>query len=1215
MRPLIRVLLGGVVALFVFSIYSDNAVADSFAAVREVRTILAPAADRDGEGRPRYRYANGNEVCRTAWDLQDGVLEEGTPQQRKWAGMRCQIRRLSRQEQRGCLRRRRVVVIGDHVSEAAVRQHADTLGALRLRTPGQAAAEAAAAAAAASGLHVFAGDSAPSGNASVPRLLAYHLDKTPWEGDDDGASLTHVYYPSVNAAPTAETDLFAGSQAGNATAAEAYTAAALRRASHIVVSLGLHDAGVTHCGVPIFYRRLRRLLLRLGQRYRGAAVLVWAPRWLRSRGGSHNRTSPEFLCYNPFKFQAFREAVKQAAACAAEAAPASSGGSVGFIDTSFVSRAAAREGAPATEGFQYSASVTSLEMLVLMGSLCGAESTSDSSGPYSVHPGRCYAQADAGRTRGRSPEDGIGCERNLDTLEMAQTCRWTREQEVDALLADTGERSPSAASPTPAPSPVPAALPQASFCNDVPSLFPGRWDYDDLPPPPGADVNETGAARELLVSAAARGEDAYAELGAWVPGGCVLKEGQKGFWQKDRLHKCFTNRKVVFLGGAASRGMVRLFGQRAGLSETGVNRTVGKVRLKGTRYRRWRWRLHYREGAVRTERWKLKRFGLDFFQHAALHVPRRADLLPNANGTYMEAMMAVSDHVVLEVDAAYDAGESYCGVHFLFHRLLERLRWVRAQSRALVTVWASRYIEADLCRPEDGCFLCAADDAKRAAFNDVVRHAASCSKARVAVVDTSGILRALRNGSATADGTTYPPHVDAVEGAFLMNVACGGSLKSSTADLPPCADVGEVLKNLTAAYEAVLSSKTDECLQHDAALRETFEESTRETLQGAPETEAVDPQFQATYTSRFACQDHWQPCTRGVDMTPGVLDRLHKSRYESKWTPDRCELSKFGDEDLEQCLLSTKVVLVGDDLLRLVTTDLVGDGTVFKDYRDVFAAEERIGDANIVRVIGTEANATGVGGLHYYYMPSVNANPKTKPELFSNTKRPQLSEDLETADLIVLNQGMWDMGVHHCGIDVYFSRLRVFIRSLKERAPKTARIVVLGLPHLHRDRCHKEWWCYLCTNEHKVAAFREAMRLAAGCEGVGFLRTDHITREGRDETPDGAHPNVHINSVTLNMLLHTACGQNITAFAESLDHEGRMGLWRAFLPERDMPLLNATQPGFCDEDAFFSRWAAVPEAEIGCIPSMSGEVLNKCPLSRKTLKRYTNARYRSLLKK
>ena len=661
------------------------------------------------------------------------------------------------------------------------------------------------------------------------------------------------------------------------------------------------------------------------------------------------------------------------------------------------------------------------------------------------------------------------------------------------------------------------------------------------------------------------------------------------FPDRERLNGCFRRRKVVMIGGEGLLRVSEIVAGRAGLTRTGVHKSsedgISKAKRVRSEYRR-----HFRNESVGTELWRLKRFGLDFFWQPALHAPTRGVpsekyFFPNRQGTYMGEMLERADMVVLQTDPSWDVGRSFCSVKMLFQRFVQHFNEVRdaVPLKKKVLFWL-RHVDFERCVPENDCFLCSSSEEKMEAFRAVVKLAASCSGQRIHVVDTSDISKTkLKNL-----GTIMPSVIDDLEGAVLTSIACGHGLQvAKSAGL--CKNgPAESLRRLTTKYTTKLSERNFACTAYAHNTSSVFPQ-----LPYAPPAQMLpilsekrsELSIQLTPSRPFfMCYDPVRNCSAASEISPGYLNRNHQSKHGTRWEPHGCSLQKYGAGEMERCLRRRKVMLIGDNLLRVMVQDMATP----RGLHDVTHRFADAGDALILHYSDVADDDTT--GIHFYFQPSVNTH---KSDTTTHKKRPsealQYQEDIRTSDLIVINIGLFDLGVQYCGLDVFYLRFKEFLESIKSRTKHGARIVIFGMKHLHRSLCDKNAWCYLCTSEQKVDVFREAQMLAAKCVGVGFVDLSMISADADDMTEDGVHGDIRYNSLEANLLLHITCR----------DLDGG----ETFLTD---------PPVQCDEAAAFAKFKLTPEVHVGCYADRNNRSIERCPLPQQVLQLYSNPGFRNI---
>eukprot|EP01064_Diplonema_japonicum_P007285 TRINITY_DN1494_c0_g1_i1.p1 TRINITY_DN1494_c0_g1~~TRINITY_DN1494_c0_g1_i1.p1 ORF type:complete len:813 (+),score=134.31 TRINITY_DN1494_c0_g1_i1:1345-3783(+) len=258
----------------------------------------------------------------------------------------------------------------------------------------------------------------------------------------------------------------------------------------------------------------------------------------------------------------------------------------------------------------------------------------------------------------------------------------------------------------------------------------------------------------------------------------------------------------------------------------------------------------------------------------------------------------------------------------------------------------------------------------------------------------------------------------------------------------------------------------------------------------------------------------------------------------ARWQPLTCRLPTLTDFDLKKCLGSGHSLLfMGDSLTRMLAETL----------EDLLSSPPPTGKTRHFNYHG--------GRVAFRFAPSLLMR-RLSP-VFAPLSKMTLKE-VAGANLTVYGAGAWDMGTHWMPINHYLDEMIRTVGVLKAKAQK--RLVVNPMHFTSRNGCSDtQELCYTCNSPQKAAAYREAVRMAAACNGVPVLDTYDMTQLlyrtfGRTSTGDGLHYYPYMSRMETDVLMNYVCRQDFTL----------------------------TVPEECDPEGAKKRWATVPEIHEYC---------------------------------
>ena len=277
-------------------------------------------------------------------------------------------------------------------------------------------------------------------------------------------------------------------------------------------------------------------------------------------------------------------------------------------------------------------------------------------------------------------------------------------------------------------------------------------------------------------------------------------------------------------------------------------------------------------------------------------------------------------------------------------------------------------------------------------------------------------------------------------------------------------------------------------------------------------------------------------CKNHEDVFPGSIIESGTYPY---YKPDRCTLKTYSARQMSICIDSNRYLGLGDSLLRAVMAEIhVPD-------------KKRIMEGNWYHGF---LSSDSTKGMEFYGTASYNKHQSKGTSHFF--KSDDIDKSLAAANIIVLNAGTWDMGRSFDGFWEFYVRVKFRLQYIKKHKSKNARVIIMSPHWLHLDRCVR--LCSACNSPEKTRVFREAVELAASCEGVEYYDPSQLIKIVSDTSKvsiDGIHYRREYADIESDLFFNAVCRE---------------------------PPLKAKVPIHCNETLAFKRWSAVPEASLGC---------------------------------
>ena len=317
-------------------------------------------------------------------------------------------------------------------------------------------------------------------------------------------------------------------------------------------------------------------------------------------------------------------------------------------------------------------------------------------------------------------------------------------------------------------------------------------------------------------------------------------------------------------------------------------------------------------------------------------------------------------------------------------------------------------------------------------------------------------------------------------------------------------------------------------------------------------------------------------CEKNSELFPGkVYDSVGAGvGADLVWEPDRdCKLKHFSGAEAVACVSAKqrqpdgfRIAVFGDSL----ADDLVGSvgerlGLTSRSLdfemvnasrrnRELFFPSEGRQEGGAGSSSNASAQQQQQPVFQFFWTHSAFSDSPT-----DSVKRPNASKALAAADVVILHQGMWDMGpTCKDGVFTFYQSLVKRVEEMRAVMKTTARLVIFDLHWIHNSRClavhgpHSK--CFRCNPPPKVHGYRQALNLVAACTNSELLSNKGIYKTMPAHTLDGIHYNETLSPMEADVFLNGLCTRG------------------------DKPPMQLDVPLKCDERTIFTQWVANTDA-------------------------------------
>ena len=276
----------------------------------------------------------------------------------------------------------------------------------------------------------------------------------------------------------------------------------------------------------------------------------------------------------------------------------------------------------------------------------------------------------------------------------------------------------------------------------------------------------------------------------------------------------------------------------------------------------------------------------------------------------------------------------------------------------------------------------------------------------------------------------------------------------------------------------------------------------------APATQAPEPEFveDQDHITNGEVPDASEVayCASQDQIYPGRVYNTTADTSSLVWVPDsNCKLHHFHPTEVTTCLTDLqksgkKIAFFGDSLLD----DLADAITARSKGRHVWGESEDVegrwwkARPNRACFLTEETPF-----LEFFWTQSAFYNDPTDPS------REKASNAIRTADIVVINNAMWDIGDSCQGIQAYYHAMKARIEKVQHAVKPGALLVLYDLHWIWTKKiCNAEGKnCFVYNPIERVKHYRTALRLAAACTGVRVLTDTEMTKLIPQQTSDGVH--------------------------------------------------------------------------------------------------------------
>ena len=246
-------------------------------------------------------------------------------------------------------------------------------------------------------------------------------------------------------------------------------------------------------------------------------------------------------------------------------------------------------------------------------------------------------------------------------------------------------------------------------------------------------------------------------------------------------------------------------------------------------------------------------------------------------------------------------------------------------------------------------------------------------------------------------------------------------------------------------------------------------------------------------------------CMSQEQIYPGRVYKTSKENNSFVWVPSSgCELHHFRPTDASACLngLQKKIAFFGDSLIDDLADAIARRSNSRHEFYDPpEGIEGRWWRPRPNRGFFLAGQTTPF--LEFFWTQSAFYNDPTDPS------RENASFAIRNADIVLLNNAMWDIGDSCQGVHAYYHALKTRVEKVQSVVKPGALLVLYDLHWIWPNQCaaHKgqDSKCFVYNPVARVKHYRTALRLVAACTGVRLMSDTDMTKFVPQHTTDGVH--------------------------------------------------------------------------------------------------------------
>eukprot|EP01063_Lacrimia_lanifica_P010017 TRINITY_DN16817_c0_g1_i1.p1 TRINITY_DN16817_c0_g1~~TRINITY_DN16817_c0_g1_i1.p1 ORF type:complete len:790 (+),score=207.14 TRINITY_DN16817_c0_g1_i1:61-2430(+) len=278
-----------------------------------------------------------------------------------------------------------------------------------------------------------------------------------------------------------------------------------------------------------------------------------------------------------------------------------------------------------------------------------------------------------------------------------------------------------------------------------------------------------------------------------------------------------------------------------------------------------------------------------------------------------------------------------------------------------------------------------------------------------------------------------------------------------------------------------------------------------------PQPQAPGQALPVCRTAEEALRDGRIAAVAAEDHVPAVEQ---EKGHSAKWVPKGCRLPVYNASETARCYGQKHVLVFGDSISRRVFFEILQENQFLALQDPEFNQGVRKGDfharffpdLNAFQKAGLALEGVGASGqAQWVRSVAVNEHPDNIRKGDVQRFREYVN-DIKKADVVIVNNAMWDMGIRFCGIKPWYWALKWHLQQVKAHMKPGASLALWGLHWLVWNKnSHKQF--VSCNSQGKAAAFREGLQMMAACLGIPVIDTAPLGRAAEDFNKDGTHFN------------------------------------------------------------------------------------------------------------